>query len=1628
MKRKGDTVKSANQFWLCGILTTALLCGAMAAYGDTNSCYNHNPPPCTNPCVCPASTAGANHFDVYSANVKREVKDLMLETIIGGIPMDFARFQASRTQWAMQPRSDFPLGRAGNWRHGFQWTILDDGEMNGCQKLEIIEPDGRVNFYNKKSTNDLFMTYLSSTHSRIWPDGSTNFYLYQLDGTKYHITQSGDASNKTFRMEGFWDAYSNWYGFAYASNGCLIRVTGPNTNHFFELEYRDLEGAVAPGWIHFTYTNAQAAEVLIPGTWNGWTGSQTPMMTNSSGVWEADVELSEGFYEYKFSVRNQGSGNWTMLADPDNPLVVGPDSNSLAVVSEEKIIDRVAASDGRSVDYVYDWGWNDGQKMLVMRLREAEYGSGESALYDYYPASYDGYRTMLLKSADDPHVNDAGRAMLYTYHTEMPVSGLIHEERYLSDSQLVARLEFDETTNTHHYVINGDGTTNEYWFVSNYANMTQWADAVGQTWQYSYFGGDGMLQAKVDPVGRTSVYTRTWYFGAILSESNSCGCGADVINTYTDNTYPFHLASQTDAEGNTTTYQRDVSHRPTTVNYPDGTSETFSYNANGQVTVEKKRDGTVWTNVYDARGLKTSTIGPGGAVTSYGHDAYDRVSAETNAVGLVTTYEYNWEGNPTRRGYPDATEERWYYDRYGSVTQAVSRSGGITTYEYDNQGRMVRTEDPVGAATETTYDFKGRKVLETSPSGLVVSNTYDAIGRRIQRTYSSDSTFETWGYVYDGLSAYTNRMGYVITNAYDAEGNLASVTDARGNTTTYTYDRLKRKISIENALEETTSQTYDPAGRITSMTDCFGLRVTNVYNANGQLIRSVQMGGITNEYSYDVAGRRTNVVLNGMSIWGGTYDAIGRAIWTRNADGVVTSNAFDSAGRLYRVFMPDGTYSENVYSNGWLWKTVDRAGRVTATERDAAGRPIQVTDPANRTVHYRYDLTGNLTNLVDQADNNTFWTYDAEDRQTRKTYADATQWEYTYDAAGRLTSRTDAKNQITVYQYDAIGNLTNINYPNDADVSFAYDALNRKIQMTDGIGTTIYEQGSGCGMLESEDGPFANDTLYFGYTDARQLASVTSSFQNVAYTYDNLQRLRTVVGPEGTNTYSYEGAGTVWRELELGNGTTVTRHYDDLLRLTNMVNRADAGVLSSYAITVDNADQRTQEIREDGTRYDYSYDVIGQLTNASATLADETPWQAYQFGYQYDATGNPVKQDKNGLNYSNSFNNLNQNVSTIPGGSLAVLGRVNYAGGTVTVNSVQAQLSPDLIFAATGIPFTLGTNALDTVFTDTFGRSTNRETSVVVSQKAYGYDSNGNLTNDGHFAYFWDDENRLVNVRNAKTSALLQENRYDGLSRRREKVDVEGGIATTNRYLYQNWLVLGVTDGAGNVLEAYTHGADLSGRVGGSAGGIGGILASTQAGGAAFYHYDFNGNIVQVSDNNHAQLAKFTYSPFGEMLMKEGIFDSRYNFSTKEYDYITGLNYYGYRFYSLWIERWINRDPANEAAYKHITKRVIAGDKKIKDYSYVDNSPVNNVDYLGLSKCEISYIGQDDIPGYGIVTGPCTLRDEHYEWPHWYMCTTICSWSCTYYVGWGPPWSKTHDGRGSGLCHCPSVSGSNKFK
>lgn len=347
------------------------------------SAFDHALGTCANctPPKCEAKKGGANPFDIFSANVYREVDELSLATEVGEYPLRYGRKGSSRPAWAAQPRNDFPMGNGGNWRHSFQWTILDDGLTPfGSQKLQVIDHAGVVAYYHKKSSNDLHMTYLPSTQERMLQEG-TNYFLFYMDGTRYHITEREEDGGKNFRMEGFLDPFKNPYTFRYDEEGLLAEVTGPNTNQYFRYEYERATNAVDPGLVRFSYVNTNASEVFLAGTFNGWTATENPMV-QTNGEWMADVELEKGFHAYKFVVRYPGSGVNHWVADPDNPITGGADSNSVAVVDPFRLISRVEASDGRSVSYRYDWAYNGHPDRIIdINLMEAEYGDGLSAVY-----------------------------------------------------------------------------------------------------------------------------------------------------------------------------------------------------------------------------------------------------------------------------------------------------------------------------------------------------------------------------------------------------------------------------------------------------------------------------------------------------------------------------------------------------------------------------------------------------------------------------------------------------------------------------------------------------------------------------------------------------------------------------------------------------------------------------------------------------------------------------------------------------------------------------------------------------------------------------------------------------------------------------------------------------------------------------------------------------------------------------------------------------------------------------------------------------------------------------------------------------------------------------------------------
>ena len=86
----------------------------------------------------------------------------------------------------------------------------------------------------------------------------------------------------------------------------------------------------------------------------------------------------------------------------------------------------------------------------------------------------------------------------------------------------------------------------------------------------------------------------------------------------------------------------------------------------------------------------------------------------------------------------------------------------------------------------------------------------------------------------------------------------------------------------------------------------------------------------------------------------------------------------------------------------------------------------------------------------------------------------------------------------------------------------------------------------------------------------------------------------------------------------------------------------------------------------------------------------------------------------------------------------------------------------------------------------------------------------------------------------------------------------------------------------------------------------------------------------------------------------------RMRFSTKYFDSETGLYYYGYRFYSPSLMRWLNRDPIEEKGGLNL-------------YGFCGNNAVSTIDSFGKEVVVINHLGDD--PPSGGWTHPYTAAE-----------------------------------------------------
>ena len=820
-----------------------------------------------------------------------------------------------------------------------------------------------------------------------------------------------------------------------------------------------------------------------------------------------------------------------------------------------------------------------------------------------------------------------------------------------------------------------------------------------------------------------------------------------------------------------------------------------------------------------------------------------------------------------------------------------------------------------------------------------------------------------------------------LINARNEAQRQPVLTDANGNITSYSYCSCGALASITDPLGNSTVFTRDYDGNATQAASSDGFSTCYHRNILGQVTNLTTTAGLNLNYSYSGWGLVTRVTSPAGTVFAAAYDVDDRPVAITNAQGVAIANSYDSLGRLTGRDNAFGRTERNTYGpqgitehDGAQW------WQSTTYTYDPAGRLAGMTDANGNIDGFTYDAAGQIATLADGNGNVTSWAYDIYGRNIAKINGNNVLVETNgYDADGRLTAHWTPAKGLTHYTYDANGNPLTVAYSSGTGITAAYDALNRITSMSDAAGSSTFTWqnfGAFQGALAAEDGPWANDTVTHGYANrlptSLTLAQPGGLWPEI-YGYDSSLRLATIYSPAGTFGYTYNGAGRQIQSLSLpGSGNSIAGTYDAAGQLLATALTHGTTVLDSQAYVYDANGNRTSVTRTDGSHVNYGYDYASQLTSATGYEPNGTTLRKNEnFSYQYDPAGNLAARQNNTLWQTFTTDGANElvNVARDNDALLTVAGVLNGHPSGLTVNGQAAAVYNDLTFAAAGVAINDGLNTFTAVVTTASSPMTNSMTMMLPASANLTYDLNGNLTSDGQKGYGYDCANELASE--TVTNGWRNEFVYDGLGRRRVRKEYSwsGGAWTeTNevRYVYDGMNVIQERDGNNSPLVSYTRGLDFSGTMDG-AGGIGGLLARTDANGSAFYHADGNGNITAMMDADGNEVAKYLYDPYGNLIAMWGTLAqiNTIRYSSKEIDLKSGNYYYGNRFYDPNLQRWLNNDPIQEWG-------------GINLYQFVANNPINGVDLLGLA-------GSDDIePDRNLDEDePSTPEERFLDWLRW---------------------------------------------
>ena len=517
-------------------------------------------------------------------------------------------------------------------------------------------------------------------------------------------------------------------------------------------------------------------------------------------------------------------------------------------------------------------------------------------------------------------------------------------------------------------------------------------------------------------------------------------------------------------------------------------------------------------------------------------------------------------------------------------------------YTFDANGRLV-----------TINDLNDNQILLDHSTRL--DRITDPVGRQIVFTYTGDRITSI---------ATPIVAGPTVAFAYDGSGNLTTITDARLNPWTFTYDDDHQMLTHADARGNTViSNTYDANGRVIQQVDALGGVYSLVYEEqqNGgmhttitsptgdvvrhyydramNIIKIIDGKGGENLAAYNPDGRmsgREN--KNGMREFQ-LHDNAGNPVLIQDTMGGRTSITYNEFNLPSQVVDPAGGISTFVYDDrGNLTNSTDPLKRVWKRTYDGRGLPLTVIDPLAKTWSFTYNSAGLPATSTDPAGNQTAYTYNDAGNLIKVTLPGGSFHEMTYDPGGNLLTRTDPMGFATTFAYDENGNPTSRTFqPTGAVTTFFYDAANHLTKIVSPTGGEATFMHNGYRQIAAITDP---DQITMQFTQDELDRPVTCTGAGAAITqfaYDNEGHLLSRVNPiDETFTYGYDLLGRVSQTADPLGGTCGFV-YDNAGRLISAQNELGHCVLFTY----DLAGQMTKIVLADERSYQYHYDQAGNI-------------------------------------------------------------------------------------------------------------------------------------------------------------------------------------------------------------------------------------------------------------------------------------------------------------------------------------------------------------------------------------------------------------------------------------------------